>query len=200
MAVIELGHVSKRFGAVSAVDDFSLNVEVGECVCLFGPSACGKTTTLRLIAGLEDADSGRVAVAGADKNRIAMVFQDGALWPHMSVRRHIEFVLRGSGVSRRESRDRASAIVETFRLSGRDHDRPAQLSGGQQQRLALARAFATDPPILLLDEPFTSLDGDLRAYFVDLCRKRLKGGATIVIASHDAGDAEDLADKVVEMG
>jgi iron(III) transport system ATP-binding protein len=162
---IDAEGVEKSFGAVRAVDGASLRVGEGELVALLGPSGSGKTTLLRVIAGFEEPDTGRVAIAGREvagngswvepeHRRIGMVFQDGALFPHLTVEGNVGF-----GARRRE---RVAECLELVGLAGRTSDFPHELSGGERQRVALARALAADPEVVLLDEPFASLDAGLR--------------------------------------
>ncbi|MFA6244291.1 MAG: ATP-binding cassette domain-containing protein [Candidatus Hydrogenedentales bacterium] len=211
MPDIELRDIVKRFGETLVLDHVSLRAGHGAGLGLFGPSGIGKTTILRIIAGLERPDSGKVVVgrnevrpgwceARRDAHAVGMVFQDLALWPHMRAERHLEFVLRGSGLSRRERIARAHATLEFCGLSDKRRAYPATLSGGEQQRLAFARALVTDPGILLLDEPFANLDDTLRTRFIEeLTRRKYTQGATLVISSHDRADFTPLTDDVHEM-
>ena len=211
MAAVELDRVTKRFGDVTALSDVSLRVGQGEFLCLFGPSGCGKTTLLRLIAGLEVPDAGRVLIHGAvatdriivvppaDRG-VGMVFQDLALWPHMRAARHIDFVLRGRGLSKAQRRERVDGLLALSQLEERRRTYPNQLSGGEAQRLAIARALATDPGILLLDEPFANLDVPRRHRIIDeILRRKRDNGLTVVMATHNRQEAEDLSDAVFDM-
>jgi ABC-type Fe3+/spermidine/putrescine transport system ATPase subunit len=211
MLAVELDHVTKRFGEVTALSDVSLRVDRGEFLCLFGPSGCGKTTALRLIAGLEVPDAGRVLIHGSvasdqtviippvDRN-VGMVFQDLALWPHMRAARHIDFVLRGRGLSKVERRERVRRLLALSQLEDRRRTYPNQLSGGEAQRLAIARALATDPGILLLDEPFANLDVPRRHRVIDeVLRRKDTDGLAIVMATHNRQEAEDISDTVFDM-
>jgi iron(III) transport system ATP-binding protein len=209
---VELTAVSKRFGPVAALAAVSLAVEAGEAVGLFGPSGCGKTTLLRIVAGLETPDQGRVAILGrpawgdgialAPRERgIGMVFQDFALWPHLTVAGHLDFVLRGRRLSRAKRRERSEALLDLVGLRDRGRDRPAQLSGGEQQRVAIARALAPAPAILLLDEPFANLDAAIRDRIAaELIRRKRDERVAILIATHNREDLERLTDRVVMMG
>ncbi|MBX7255606.1 MAG: ATP-binding cassette domain-containing protein [Candidatus Hydrogenedentes bacterium] len=211
MPDIEFRTVSKRFGDTLVLERISLRVEHGKGLGLFGPSGSGKTTVLRLIAGLERADFGEIVINGKSVIQgwcearlkgleVGMVFQDLALWPHMNMERHLEFVLRGRGLSRKERLHRAHALLEFCGLDGKRRAYPASLSGGEQQRLAIARALVTEPDVLLLDEPFANLDETLRERFVEEFNSRkTKKMTTLVISSHDRGDFARLADQVVEM-
>ncbi|MDQ1257460.1 MAG: iron(III) transport system ATP-binding protein [Candidatus Hydrogenedentes bacterium] len=210
MPSVEFREVTKRFGAIVALDALSFSVDSGQALCLFGPSGCGKTTALRLLAGLESPDSGEIHVDGEwidapgrpmipIPGAIGMVFQDLALWPHMRAARHIDFVLRGTGLDRAERNARVRQTLEQCRLSDCARAYPAELSGGQRQRLAIARALAPDPPLLLLDEPFASLDGDLRAHFLALFNEHKRDGATVVFTTHRRDEADALADVLLLM-
>ncbi|MDF2764795.1 MAG: spermidine/putrescine transporter ATPase subunit, partial [Rhodospirillales bacterium] len=166
---LELDNVSKRFGAVAAVEPLTLAVQAGALLALLGPSGCGKTTTLRIIAGFERPDSGLVRIGGRDvtplppnRRRLGMVFQNYSLFPHMTVAENIAFGLKMAKVPRSEIPPRVSEALSLVRLPGFEDRSPAQLSGGQQQRVALARSLITSPAVLLLDEPLGALDKNLR--------------------------------------
>lgn len=212
MTQIEWRNVSKRYGARVAITSFSLTVEAGERVALWGPSGCGKTTALRLLAGFETPDAGSVLIEGrpvSDNGRIlvspedrglGMVFQDLALWPHLTVRGNLAFGLKARHVPAAERERRILEMLEMVRL-GREGDvLPDQLSGGQQQRVALARALVLQPRAVLMDEPLSSLDPDLRATLrgeiLDL-HERL--GFTLVLVTHDRDEAAELTSRVIPM-
>jgi iron(III) transport system ATP-binding protein len=200
---IDARGVDKRFGGTRAVDGATLTVPEGELVALLGPSGSGKTTLLRVIAGFEEPDAGCVAIAGRpvagdgawvepEHRRIGMVFQDGALFPHLTVERNVAF-----GASRRE---RVAECLELVGLSGRAASYPHELSGGERQRVALARALAADPEVVLLDEPFASLDAGLR----DALRAEVTGilraaGTSALLVTHDQAEALSLAGTVAVM-
>src|SRR5258708_4339265 len=161
--------VSKRYGAMTAVDEVSFEIEAGTLVTLLGPSGCGKTTTLRLIAGLEQADSGRILIGGLDvtarspaQRDVSMVFQSYALFPHLSVLDNVCYGLRSTRVPKREAAEQARARLDLVGLTGLEDRLPSELSGGQQQRVALARAMVLEPKVLLFDEPLSNLDARLR--------------------------------------
>ena len=211
---LRLTHVSRRFNVHGGLTDFSLDVTAGETVAVLGPSGSGKTTLLRLVAGLERPDRGEIWLDGrkvaepgrnivpANQRRIGFVFQDLALWPHLTVRRNLEFVADSAGLA---EADRATRIVEMLQLSRLEPalaDRyPHQLSGGEQQRAALARALGGSPRLLLLDEPFSSLDPDLRVTLrQELASLRRQLGLTAIYVTHDAGDVEALADRTIAIG
>jgi iron(III) transport system ATP-binding protein len=204
--------VSKSYGAVPAARDLDLSVHPGEMVTLIGPSGCGKSTALRLIAGLERPDGGRILVAGdevagpgtfvnPEKRRVGLVFQDHALFPHLTVTRNVEFGLHGAhGLPREERAARATEVLELVRLGHLAGRYPHELSGGEQQRVALARALAPRPAVVLLDEPFSSLDENLRAQV----RSELVGvlretGTTAIFVTHDQTEALSIGDRVVVM-
>ena len=208
--VVEVDAVSKRFGAAGpvAVDDLSLTVFDDEILCLLGPSGCGKTTLLRLIAGFERPEAGTVKVAGAvvasprvwvqpERRRIGFVFQDFALFPHLTVLDNVAF---GLGRLSRDARRRAAEVLDLVGLTVFQSRYPHQLSGGQQQRVALARALATEPHLLLLDEPFSNLDAALRGATRDEVRTILKRtGTTAIMVTHDQQEALSFADRVAVM-
>jgi iron(III) transport system ATP-binding protein len=209
---ITLADVTKRFGSHPALDNVSFAVAPGKAAVIVGPSGCGKTTLLRVIAGLEVPDTGQVVLSGAlvsaagrvivppHQRRLGFVFQDLALWPHLTVRENLDFVLGSTDVSRVERSRRiqeALALVQIEQFSTRY---PHQLSGGEQQRVALARAIVGEPRVLLLDEPLSSLDPDLRAELrAELARLQRTLTLTMVYVTHDREDATVLADHVVEM-
>ena len=211
-AAITLTDVTKRFGSHVALDGVSLEVLPGTAAVVLGPSGCGKTTMLRVIAGLEVPDSGQVllddttvSAAGRahvppHRRKLGFVFQDLALWPHLTVRQNLDFVLGSTGLSRSEQDRRAHdalALVRIEELAGRY---PHQLSGGEQQRVALARAIVPEPRVLLLDEPLSSLDAELRADLrSELARLQRALSLTTVYVTHDREDAAALADCVIEM-
>lgn len=209
--MIEIQNVVKQLGRerVTAIDDLSLDVNRTEILTILGPSGCGKTTTLRLIAGFEAADSGKIiingkAVAGngkfipPEKRNVGIVLQEFALFPHLSVRQNIAFGLRGR--SRTEIDGRVREMVDLTGLQGLEDRYPYQLSGGQQQRVALARALAPSPLIVLLDEPFASLDPDLRSRMrTDLKRILKEAGVTAVFVTHDQEEAFLIADRIAVM-
>ena len=207
-SALRLSQVSKSFGDTAAVAELSLELPAGEILCLLGPSGCGKTTTLRLIAGFELPDAGAIRIGGRtvygggvnaspERRRIGMVFQEGALFPHLTVAQNVAFGLNRSGPRRREQVAAALRMVE---LDGYDARYPHQLSGGQQQRAALARALAPAPDLILMDEPFSSLDQSLRAQLRDEVRSILKQRhATVICVTHDQEEAMQLADTIALM-
>jgi ABC-type Fe3+/spermidine/putrescine transport system ATPase subunit len=204
---VELVGVTRRFGAVAAVDAIDLEVHPGEFLSLLGPSGCGKTTTLRLIAGFERPDQGEVRIGGRDVSRVPpykrdvnTVFQSYALFPHLSVLENVGYGLKQRGLGRSERRNRATEMLELVRLSGFGDRKPRQLSGGQQQRVALARALVMHPRVLLLDEPLGALDLKVRKELqIELKRIQEEIGITFVYVTHDQEEALAMSNRVVVM-
>ena len=204
---VALESVTKRFGDVTAVDGIDLEIDEGQFFTLLGPSGCGKTTTLRLIAGFEDATSGRLTIDDADmlgippyKRPTNTVFQSYALFPHLSVKENVAFGLRRKGVGKREIERRVREELERVGLAGEANRSPAQLSGGMQQRVALARALVNLPRVLLLDEPLGALDLKLRKGLqVELKRIQREVGITFVYVTHDQEEALTMSDRIAVM-
>jgi putative spermidine/putrescine transport system ATP-binding protein len=196
--------ISKSFGSFTALTDISLTIGRGEFLTLLGPSGSGKTTFLMILAGFEAASSGRLTLNGVDMTEtpaearaFGMVFQGYALFPHMTVEQNIAFPLKVQGRSANDIKRRVNEMVEMVGLGGHGHKRPAGLSGGQQQRVALARALAYDPPVLLLDEPFSALDKNLRGQMQDEVRRLHREiGTTFVFVTHDQSEALALSSRV----
>jgi ABC-type Fe3+/spermidine/putrescine transport system ATPase subunit len=211
--LLRLLGVTKLFGTRTAVQNVSLDVAAGESVSVLGPSGCGKTTVLRLIAGLERPDAGEIWIADrqvaanrrqlvpAYERRVGLVFQDLALWPHLTVRDNVGFVVSTTGPSKVERTARVEHTLAMCRVDSRLADRyPHELSGGEQQRVALARAIAGRPRVLLLDEPFSSLDAELRATLrQELAELQKQLALTTICVTHDIGDASALARRLVVM-
>jgi putative spermidine/putrescine transport system ATP-binding protein len=201
---VRLQGLRRQYGQVVALDGLDLTIEPGELVALLGPSGCGKTTTLRLLAGLEDADTGRITVGGKDithlsasKRDMGMVFQAYSLFPHMTVRENVAFGLRLRHISRPERDRRAVEMLDLVGLSEQAGRYAHQISGGQQQRVALARALAIEPQVLLLDEPLSALDAKVRAQLRDQIRRiQLEVGITTLFVTHDQEEALAIADRV----
>jgi putative spermidine/putrescine transport system ATP-binding protein len=196
--------LSRHYGSVTALDNLDLTVRPGELVALLGPSGCGKTTTLRLLAGLEDADGGTISVGGRDITRLpankrdmGMVFQAYSLFPHMTVKQNVAFGLRLRGIAAAPRDKKAMGMLELVELSSQADRYPHQISGGQQQRVALARALAIEPQVLLLDEPLSALDAKVRAQLRDQIRRiQLEVGITTLFVTHDQEEALAIADRV----
>ncbi|QRF56782.1 ABC transporter ATP-binding protein [Variovorax sp. UC122_21] len=203
-AGIEIRGLAKRFGAVRAVDDVSLSVQPGEFLALLGPSGSGKTSILMSIAGFELPDAGSIAIDGRDvtylpasQRNLGMVFQKYTLFPHLSVLDNVAFGLKMRGVARAERHRLAEQALATVRLEGYGKRMPAQLSGGQQQRVALARAIVYKPKVLLMDEPLSALDKNLREEMqLEIKRLQSQLGITVVFVTHDQGEALTMADRV----
>lgn len=201
---IEFESVVRQYGSTRAVDSVSFTIGRGEFFALLGPSGSGKTTSLRLIAGFEQPDAGRILLNGVDMGAtppygrsVNTVFQDYALFPHLSVIDNVAYGLRRRGVSAREARARSLARLDMVQLASMADRRPAQLSGGQRQRVALARALVNEPSVLLLDEPLGALDLKLREDMqTELKALQRSLGITFVFVTHDQGEALSMADRV----
>ena len=204
-ASLSLVGITRRFGAQApAVDGLSIEVASGELLALIGASGSGKTTTLRMVAGYERPDAGKVLLEGRDitalppeRRRFGMVFQHYALFPHLSVGNNVAFGLEARGVGRRERRERMQRALENVGLGGAADRQVQSLSGGEQQRVAVARALIIEPPVLLLDEPLSNLDPTLRTTMREELRRTLRGrGVTVLFVTHDQEDAFAVADRV----
>lgn len=201
LAVLEVRQLSKQFGQRRLLSDLSLQVQAGEIVALLGPSGSGKSTLLRILAGLELPDSGSVWMDGQDitalapeRRRFALMFQDFALFPHLDVRDNVAFGLIEQKIPRREARARATQLLERFGLGPQVAQRIWTLSGGEQQRVALARALITRPRALLLDEPFSALDAELRLNLQQEFRERIQeAGMATLLVTHDEAEARAMA-------
>src|SRR5215203_2843223 len=207
MTRVQLIDVSKRYGSTLAVDGISADIADGEFVTLLGPSGCGKTTTLRMVAGLVDPTSGQIKFDGKIVNdvpphrrNIGLAFQSHALFPHLSVARNIAFGLEVKGTPKAEIQHRVQEMLGMIELSQYADRIPAQLSGGQQQRVALARMLATDPRVLLFDEPLSALDRNLRdtlKYSILALQRRT--GKTAIYVTHDQSEAFAISDRIFVM-
>jgi putative spermidine/putrescine transport system ATP-binding protein len=201
---VRLTGIRRTYGDVVAIENLALDIAEGEFFTLLGPSGSGKTTTLRVIAGFERPDAGRVELRGVDVTRVApaqrdvnTVFQDYALFPHMTVLENVEYGLRVKGVGRRERREKAQEVLARVRLQHVGGRKPVQLSGGQRQRVALARAIVNSPSVLLLDEPLGALDLKLRQemeVFLKALQRDL--GITFVYVTHDQEEALTMSDRL----
>ena len=201
---VRLAGISKRYGDVVAIDHVDLEIAAGEFFTMLGPSGSGKTTTLRMIAGFDVPDSGRVEIAGEDvtdlpayDREVNTVFQDYALFPHMTVAENVEYGLRVAGVAKGDRTTQATEALAMVRLSEYGERKPAELSGGQRQRVALARAIVNRPRVLLLDEPLGALDLKLREQMqVELKSIQSEVGITFVYVTHDQEEALTMSDRV----
>ena len=203
-STLELQGVSRHFGSVKALDGLDLTVQPGELVALLGPSGCGKTTALRIVAGLEVATSGELLVNGSRYNEtpasqrdMGMVFQSYSLFPNLTVAENIEYGLRARKVDSEKRGKRVKAMLELVDLAVKAKSYPHQLSGGQQQRVALARALAIEPRVLLLDEPLSALDAQVRGQIREEIRRiQLELGITTLFVTHDQEEAMAISDRV----
>jgi len=212
MATLELKNLSKSYdGNALALDDISLTIEHGELVALLGPSGCGKTTTLRLVAGFLEPDAGTIAVGGEviasprmmvppERRRMSMIFQSYAIWPHKTIFQNVAYGLKYRGVSRAEAADKVRRMLDVVQLGHLSGRYPGELSGGQQQRVALARALVVEPEILLLDEPLSNLDANLREEMrFEIRRLHDEFHFTSVYVTHDQSEAMVIADRICVM-
>jgi iron(III) transport system ATP-binding protein len=208
---LRLAGVTKNYREHAALADVSLELSSGESVVILGPSGCGKTTLLRVVAGLTKPDTGEIwlrgrVVSGAGtfvpphERRLGFVFQDLALWPHLTVRQNLDFVMRAVNVPKNAREDRARQALRRVRIERRSASYPHELSGGEQQRVALARALVGEACLLLLDEPLSSLDADLRQTLrIELRQLQRDLGLTTIYVTHDREDASVLGDRIIEM-
>lgn len=204
---VSLERVVKKYHDHTVLHDLSLKIRRGEFLTLLGPSGCGKTTLLNLIAGFAEADTGEIFIDGQPmtcepphKRQIGIVFQNYALFPHMTVERNIGYGLRMRGVGKDEIAQRVKQVVDLVKLDGLGHRKPRELSGGQQQRVALARALVIQPKVLLLDEPFSALDKNLRGSMqVEIREIQRRLGLTTVFVTHDQGEALAMSDRIAVM-
>ena len=204
---LSVRQVARRFGAFAALDGVSLDVAQGEFVCLLGPSGCGKTTLLRIIAGLEAQDAGQIVTGGRDISNLpprerdyGIVFQSYALFPNLTVAQNVAYGLGTTNGNRARMQARVSEMLSLVGLSGSEAKYPSQLSGGQQQRVALARALAPAPSLLLLDEPMSALDAQVREHLrIELRRLQRKLNVTTLMVTHDQDEAMAMADRIAVM-
>src|SRR5947209_20101547 len=211
LASVELRGLTKRFGSHAAVDNVSLRIDHGQLVCLLGPSGCGKTTTLRLIAGFLEPSGGEIYVGDRqvssklrtlppEQRKMSMIFQSYALWPHMTVAENIVYGLRLRKLDRETIAKKLDAILKTTKLEALAQRYPGELSGGQQQRVALARALIVEPETLLLDEPLSNLDANLREEMrFEIRRLHDEYRYTTVYVTHDQSEAMTTADLIAVM-
>ena len=211
-AFVKLVDVTKRFDERFAIDRVSLDLREGQATALLGPSGCGKTTLLRLIAGLEIPDDGEIWIAGQQVaakgrnivpprgRRVGFVFQDLALWPHLTVAGNLDFVLQSQRWERRTRKDRIDEVLRMVHMAPHADKYPSQLSGGEQQRVAIARALVARSQLLLLDEPLSNLDSDLKSTLLEeLSLLQRKLALTTLYVTHDDLEAAAVADRVVKM-
>lgn len=204
---LHLSGIQKQFGNFTALNNIDLSLNQGELVCFLGPSGCGKTTLLRIIAGLETQTAGNIHQDGRDishapieKRDYGIVFQSYALFPNLTIYQNIAYGLVNLKVPKKEIKMRVTELLSTVGLSGSENRYPAQLSGGQQQRIALARALATSPNLLLLDEPLSALDATVRTHLrQEICTLQKKLGITTIMVTHDQEEALSIADRIVVM-
>jgi ABC-type Fe3+/spermidine/putrescine transport system ATPase subunit len=208
MSKLQLKHISKSYGANAVVDDLSLDLQQGELVTLLGPSGCGKTTTLRMIAGFIDLDAGSICSDGKEISRagrtvppehrgMSMIFQSYAIWPNMTVAENVGFGLKVRGTPADEAKRRIAEMLDVVHLGALAHRYPAELSGGQQQRVALARAMVVRPEVLLLDEPLSNLDANLREEMAgEIRRLHDEFRFTTVYVTHDQSEAMTISDRI----
>ncbi len=207
MSQLVLQNLTKSFRGVPAVQDLWLTVEAGEIVSLLGPSGCGKSTTLQLIAGILRPDSGQIELGDRTLNRVppeqrsvALILQKGLLFPHLSVGENVAFGLKMQGMNRREREKKAIAMLQQVQLDGFAQRQPAELSGGQAQRVALARALVIQPQLLLLDEPLSALDANLREDMQELILQlQADTGVTLIIVTHDQAEAVVMSQRIALM-
>ncbi len=205
--MLELRHIHKQFGSRALLRDLSLRIAAGEIVALLGPSGCGKSTLLKMVAGLEPADQGSVWFNGQDitqqppeRRGFALMFQDFALFPHLNVLDNVAFGLVEQRLPRAEARQQASAMLGRFGLATQAQQQVWTLSGGEQQRVALARALITAPRALLLDEPFSALDAELRQSLRDEFRQHIAAaGMATLLVTHDEQEARAMASRAVRL-
>ena len=212
MALIVFDSVSKAYSGQTALRDFSLKLEHGQRVAILGPSGCGKTTVLRLLAGFIAPHAGTISIDGQvvanhgkilqqpEQRHIGMVFQDLALWPHLTVAGNVEFGLKAQGIPKSERNKRVNEILELVEMHSYLRARPAQLSGGQQQRVALARALVLRPKALLMDEPLSNLDEELNQHLRgELLHLHAQLGFTLLYVTHDRAEASEIGTRIVHM-
>jgi len=210
--IVKIENVTKAYSNTPVIREMSLGIEKGERVVILGPSGCGKTTLLRMIAGFIHPDKGKLIIEGKtvsdngkciiepESRQVGMVSQDLALWPHMTSYKNIEFGLKAKKVAKMEIRERIDTILEKVQMAQFKNAYPGDLSGGQQQRIALARALVTRPKILLMDEPLSSLDADLRCVLMrEILRLQEELAITMIYVTHDREESFSLATRIVVM-
>ncbi|RLD08577.1 MAG: iron ABC transporter ATP-binding protein [Chlamydiae bacterium] len=212
MSIIEFKNVSKNYNGHPAVKNFSMKINAGERIVILGPSGCGKTTVLRLLAGFISPNSGEIIIDNQivaaegkiikepEKRNLGMVFQDLALWPHLSVKGNLEFGLKAKGIKKIEREKFIPEMLKLMQMGKFINAKPAELSGGQQQRVALARALILHPEILLMDEPLSSLDQDLNEQLrKEILKLHDKIGFALLYVTHDREEALDIGSRIIVM-
>ena len=211
MAIVSLHGLTKKFTGMAAVDDLNLEIKDGEFVSLLGPSGCGKTTTLRLVAGFLQPDGGEIRVDGnvisspsllvpPERRNMSMIFQSYAVWPHMTVFQNVAYGLKFKKLAKQATLEKVERLLRVVHLEALKERYPAELSGGQQQRVALARALVVEPQILLLDEPLSNLDANLREEMrFEIRRLHEEFGITTIYVTHDQGEAMVASDRIAVM-
>ena len=212
MAEVKIEHVRKAYGPKVVYKDLNLTIKDGECFTLLGPSGCGKTVMLRMIAGFESPDAGTIKIGGVtqsspaekimvppDERSLGVVFQDYAVWPHMTVKENVIYPLKMQKVEKGEADRRTQEAINSVNLTGLEDRLPSQLSGGQQQRVAIARALALRPDILFFDEPTSALDPELTGEVLKVIRDLAEEKMTMVIVTHEMSFARDVADHIIFM-
>ncbi|GAA6209123.1 ABC transporter ATP-binding protein [Cognatishimia sp. WU-CL00825] len=205
MTALTLSNIEKSFGTFTALRDVNLEINSGEFICLLGGSGCGKTTLLRIIAGLEAKSSGELLLDGSDlsltechKRNVGMVFQSLALFPHLNVGDNIAYGLEVRGIAKAKRKEKAKKLLEVVGLTGLYDRKISALSGGQRQRVAIARALAIEPKLFLMDEPFSALDAGLREHLqIEVKKLQRKLGVTTIFVTHDQNEAMSIADRIV---
>ncbi len=212
MSIIEFKNVSKYYNDTPVIQNFSMKMDSGERVAILGPSGCGKTTVLRLLAGFTSPDSGEIIINNQivaaegkiikepEERNLGMVFQDLALWPHLSVKGNLEFGLRAKRVQKIKREKYIPEMLKLMQMEKSIHAKPAELSGGQQQRVALARALILHPEILIMDEPLSSLDQDLNVQLrKEILKLHNKIGFALLYVTHDREEAFDIGSRIIVM-
>lgn len=212
MAEVKIEHVRKAYGQKVVYKDLNLTINDGECFTLLGPSGCGKTVMLRMIAGFESPDAGTIKIGGVmqsspadkimvppDERSLGVVFQDYAVWPHMTVKENVIYPLKMQKVEKGEAERRTREAISNVNLTGLEDRLPSQLSGGQQQRVAIARALALQPDVLCFDEPTSALDPELTGEVLKVIRSLAEEKTTMIIVTHEMAFARDVSDQLIFM-
>lgn len=205
-SIVEIKGVNKIYGKNHVVRDLNLTIEEGEFLTLLGSSGCGKTTTLRMIAGFEEPTTGTITVEGERveekepfERNVNTVFQSYALFPHKTIYDNIAYGLKMKKVPKAEIKERVLEMMDMVQLNGFEKRYPSQLSGGQKQRVAIARALAMEPDLILFDEPTSALDPEMVGEVLDVMKELAKGGMTMIVVTHEIGFAREVADRIIFM-